>query len=98
MDRPSISYAFHATREVGRQDILSTRWTSCQVDYGLALLHTNHLQLFLTMKGYIGLGSECLEIGDSLWFVPGSRVLVILRKVDRKAETVQEQMEEFVLV
>lgn len=55
------------------------------VHYGLALSHANHLRLFITKKGYIGLGTECLEVGDLVWIVPGSRVPLILRKVDADA-------------
>ncbi|OIW26028.1 HET-domain-containing protein [Coniochaeta ligniaria NRRL 30616] len=40
---------------------------------------SQHLRLFRTNEGYLGLGSECLQAGDSVWIVPGSRVPLILR-------------------
>ncbi|RYP61078.1 hypothetical protein DL771_010254 [Monosporascus sp. 5C6A] len=49
---------------------------------------TEHLRLFRTREGYLGLGSECVQVGDSVWVVPGSRVPLILRapKGDRFPE------------
>ncbi|KAI3319583.1 hypothetical protein HD806DRAFT_255840 [Xylariaceae sp. AK1471] len=40
---------------------------------------SEHLRLFRTSEGYLGLGSECVQVGDSVWVVPGSRVPLILR-------------------
>ena len=49
------------------------------VAYEPIFFHPARLRLFLTETGYLGLGTECLEEGDSVWIVPGSRVPLILR-------------------
>ncbi|KAL2883447.1 hypothetical protein SGCOL_001129 [Colletotrichum sp. CLE4] len=49
-------------------------------DYNTAFSHGLHLRLFETSGGFIGLGSECLQMNDSIWIVPGSRVPLIFRK------------------
>lgn len=45
---------------------------------------SQHLRLFRTRGEYLGLGSECLQAGDSVWFVPGSSVPLILRSQNAK--------------
>jgi hypothetical protein len=45
-------------------------------------LHYSHAmsqRAFRTRKGYFGIGSECLDVGDSLWIVSGCPVPLILR-------------------
>ncbi|KAK4121881.1 HET-domain-containing protein [Parathielavia appendiculata] len=42
---------------------------------------SQHLRLFRTAEGYLGIGSECVEVGDSVWIVPGSCVPLLLRGV-----------------
>lgn len=41
------------------------------------------LKLFRTQKGFLGLGTQSLREGDSVWVVPGCRVLLIFREVDQ---------------
>ncbi|KAK4140057.1 heterokaryon incompatibility protein-domain-containing protein [Dichotomopilus funicola] len=44
-----------------------------------------HLRLFRTAGGYLGFGTECVQVGDLVYIVPGSRVPLLLRraKLDR---------------
>ncbi|KAK1749615.1 hypothetical protein QBC47DRAFT_311599, partial [Echria macrotheca] len=51
------------------------------VDYGHQMSHARHLRLFLTREGFIGRGTECLETGDIVCIVPGSRVPLVLRSI-----------------
>jgi hypothetical protein len=55
-------------------------------DFGTTFSHAKHLKLFRTLNGYLGLGSECIGEGDSLWILPGSRVPLILRPVKRNGK------------
>ncbi|KAF2171094.1 hypothetical protein M409DRAFT_19065 [Zasmidium cellare ATCC 36951] len=48
--------------------------------FDLCLSHRQCLRLFRTEEGYLGSGTECLQAGDSVWMVPGSRVPLILRE------------------
>ncbi|SPO07340.1 uncharacterized protein DNG_10034 [Cephalotrichum gorgonifer] len=48
-------------------------------DFASPFASSQHLRLFRTSEGYLGLGTECLHVGDSVWIVPGSRVPLILR-------------------
>jgi hypothetical protein len=57
------------------------------VAYGAFFSHPTRLRLFLTETGYLGLGTECLEEGDSVWIVPGSRVPLILRATNTDVGT-----------
>lgn len=41
--------------------------------------HALLLRLFRTDKGYIGVGSKSMKMGDSVWIVPGSRVPLLFR-------------------
>ncbi|KAH8714734.1 hypothetical protein BGZ61DRAFT_476781 [Ilyonectria robusta] len=41
--------------------------------------HALLLRLFRTDKGYIGVGSQSMKRGDSVWIVPGSRVPLLFR-------------------
>ncbi|KAJ5279800.1 hypothetical protein N7478_005172 [Penicillium angulare] len=50
-------------------------------DFGIRLAWAKHLRLFRTKSGYLGLGSECVREGDSVWIIPSSRVPLILRPV-----------------
>ncbi|KAH7126392.1 heterokaryon incompatibility protein-domain-containing protein [Dactylonectria estremocensis] len=51
-------------------------------DYETTLYHAGHLRPFLTRKNYIGVGSESLTGGNSVWIVCGSPVPLILREAD----------------
>ncbi|KAF6818016.1 hypothetical protein CSOJ01_02153 [Colletotrichum sojae] len=50
-------------------------------DFDTTFSYAMRLRLFSTREGLIGVGSECLEAGDEVWLVPGSRVPLIFRNV-----------------
>ncbi|KAI0151361.1 heterokaryon incompatibility protein-domain-containing protein [Pestalotiopsis sp. NC0098] len=79
------------SREVA--DLLSDDWFSSASslesgnhgqaeDFGTLFNHSRHLRLFRTGSGYLGLGTECMEVHDSIWILPGSRIPLILRSVE----------------
>lgn len=49
------------------------------VEFEERLAWAKYLRLFRTRTGYLGLGSECVQEGDSVWIVPSSRVPLIFR-------------------
>ncbi|KAM0264305.1 hypothetical protein ACHAQJ_000795 [Trichoderma viride] len=53
-------------------------------DFETTFSHAKRLRLFCTEKGYLGIGTECVEAGDSVWIIPGSRVPLILRPTQAK--------------
>ncbi|KAK0753693.1 heterokaryon incompatibility protein-domain-containing protein [Schizothecium vesticola] len=65
---------------------------SSRGEFGAIFSHARHLRLFRTSRGYLGLGSECLEKGDSVWIMPGSRVPLLLRRVGNPASNCQYQL------
>ncbi|KAH8765311.1 heterokaryon incompatibility protein-domain-containing protein [Diaporthe sp. PMI_573] len=54
---------------------------SAKAEYALTFSHGRFLRPFLTAKGYLGLGSQNLQEGDTVWVVPRSRVPLIFRRV-----------------
>ena len=48
-------------------------------DYEAAFSHSPHLRPFTTTGGCIGIGSESIMNGDSIWILAGSRVPIILK-------------------
>lgn len=52
-------------------------------DFQVRLRHAQHLRLFRTQNGHLGLGTECMKNGDSVWVIPGSRIPLIFRPVDK---------------
>ncbi|KAF4436675.1 heterokaryon incompatibility [Fusarium acutatum] len=58
----------------GRESVSSMEFAS-QFTYG------EYLRPFVTERGYIGLGSENLQEGDTVWVVPRSRVPLIFRRL-----------------
>ena len=44
--------------------------------------HALFVRPFRTLQGFMGLGTQSLREGDSIWIVPGCRVPLIFRKVD----------------
>lgn len=48
--------------------------------FDLCLSHRKCQRLFRTNEGFIGTGSESLDVGDSIWVVSGSRVPLIMRQ------------------
>ncbi|KAK4041250.1 heterokaryon incompatibility protein-domain-containing protein [Parachaetomium inaequale] len=87
------SSAWHAL--VNRfQELLDARWDarSCDAvsasEYATPFSLSQHLRLFRTAKGYLGIGSECAQTGDWVWIVPGSRVPLLLRSLPLEPEQV----------
>jgi hypothetical protein len=78
----------------GFRRLLDERWDprSCEgvsaSAYATPFSMSQHLRLFRTALGYLGVGSECVRVGDSVWIVPGSRVPLLLRKVQPGPEDV----------
>jgi hypothetical protein len=54
---------------------------SATAEYVATFSHAKFLRPFLTQKGYLGLGSQDLQEGDTVWVVPRSRVPLIFRRV-----------------
>jgi hypothetical protein len=48
-------------------------------DFETTFSYSPHVSPFLTRSNYMGIGSESLQINDSIWVVAGSRVPLILR-------------------
>lgn len=56
-------------------------------------------RLFATRKGYLGLGPASLEVGDTVWILPGAKVPFILRHAAGAAGNVAiEEMPRYKLV
>ena len=49
--------------------------------YNTAFDQLSYSRFFRTGKGYLGMGPMSLEVGDSIWLVPGSEVLIVLRVI-----------------
>ncbi|KAF2125909.1 hypothetical protein P153DRAFT_434311 [Dothidotthia symphoricarpi CBS 119687] len=49
--------------------------------FNLSYSHAMRQRPFRTRQGYFGIGSKCLDVGDSVWIVPGCRVPIILRPI-----------------
>ncbi|KAI4268415.1 MAG: hypothetical protein LQ337_007853 [Flavoplaca oasis] len=47
--------------------------------YQVLFDHTPHARFFTTRIGYMGMGPLSLQDGDSVWLVPGSQTLFVLR-------------------
>ncbi|KAK4102361.1 hypothetical protein N658DRAFT_558509 [Parathielavia hyrcaniae] len=85
-DGQDENHTWHALADRFRQSLDDLR---DEQSYGAAIMSafvtpfslSQHLRLFRTAKGYLGIGSECIEVGDSVWIVPGSRVSSLLRGV-----------------
>ncbi|KAM3438806.1 hypothetical protein MY4824_003108 [Beauveria thailandica] len=53
---------------------------SAKAEYALTFSHAMFSRPFLTAKGYLGLGSQSMQQGDTVWVVPRSRVPLIFRR------------------
>jgi Heterokaryon incompatibility protein (HET) len=53
--------------------------TSPGVKYGHELKFYQHMRLFRTNNGLLGLGQPSMQTGDSLWIIPGVSVPMVLR-------------------
>ncbi|SCO90489.1 related to heterokaryon incompatibility protein [Fusarium oxysporum] len=51
------------------------------MEFGSQFAYGEYLRPFVTEKGYVGLGSQNLQKGDTVWVVPRSRVLLIFRRL-----------------
>ena len=66
--------------------LLDERWDAQSSDaasmseYLTPFSMAQQLRLFRTAEGYLGIGSECVQVGDLVWIVPGSRVPLLLRR------------------
>jgi hypothetical protein len=49
-------------------------------EYEVIFSHALYIRPFLTQQGYLGVGSESLIVGDSIWIISGSRVPLVLRE------------------
>jgi hypothetical protein len=61
------------------QQDLARRASLYDTNYSHAMLQ----RPFFTRQGYVGIGTQCLQKDDSVWIVPGCRVPLIFRKIDR---------------
>jgi hypothetical protein len=65
-------------------DRATLEWTDpIADDYAATYSHAPYLCLFRTTNGNLGVGSESLAEGDSIWVICGSRVPLILRDAGR---------------
>lgn len=65
------------------RDAQASPGTTVDADaYETTFSHSPHLRPFLTSNKYLGMGSQSLEKGHSIWIIPGSRVPLILQTVD----------------
>ncbi|PWY67650.1 HET-domain-containing protein [Aspergillus sclerotioniger CBS 115572] len=74
---------------LGPDDIVPISDLTDTIGFHTRLSWAKHLRLFRTRTGYLGLGSECVQEGDSVWIIPSSRVPLILRPVDNMDKTRQ---------
>jgi len=49
-------------------------------EYEALFSHSSHLRLFRTSLQFLGIGSESVLEGDSIWIVAGVRVPLMLRE------------------
>jgi Heterokaryon incompatibility protein (HET) len=59
---------------------------SQDIEFETRLAWAKHLRLFRTRSGYLGLGSECVQEGDSVWIIPSSRVPLIFRPARKEGK------------
>jgi hypothetical protein len=50
------------------------------LSYYNALNFTGNGSLFITNEGFLGIGSQSLQVGDTVWIIPGVGVPLILRR------------------
>jgi hypothetical protein len=56
------------------------------IEFATRLAWAQHLRLFRTRSGYLGLGSECVRESDSVWIIPSSRVPLIFRPTSKEGK------------
>ena len=47
--------------------------------YYVIIWHAMELRLFSTTEGFLGLGPRSIQLGDSVWIVPGSPLPLVFR-------------------
>ncbi|KAH0531213.1 hypothetical protein TsFJ059_000073 [Trichoderma semiorbis] len=62
----------------GRTETRGSEWITGARNFHSSYSHSLHLRLFST-AGLMGVGSQSMKAGDSVWIVPGSRVPLLLR-------------------
>ncbi|KAK4079005.1 hypothetical protein Trihar35433_110 [Trichoderma harzianum] len=63
----------------GRTETRGSEWITGARNFHSSYSHSLHLRLFSTAEGFMGVGSQSMKAGDSVWIVPGSRVPLLLR-------------------
>lgn len=63
----------------GRTETRGSEWIEGARNFHSSYSHSLHLRLFSTAEGLMGVGSQSMKAGDSVWIVPGSRVPLLLR-------------------
>ncbi|KAJ4865629.1 heterokaryon incompatibility protein (HET) domain-containing protein [Trichoderma breve] len=63
----------------GRTETRDSEWIEGARNFHSSYSHSLHLRLFSTAEGLMGVGSQSMKAGDSVWIVPGSRVPLLLR-------------------
>ncbi|KKP04293.1 hypothetical protein THAR02_03570 [Trichoderma harzianum] len=63
----------------GRTETRGSEWITGARKFHSSYSHSLLLRLFSTAEGLIGVGSQSMKAGDSVWIVPGSRVPLLLR-------------------
>ncbi|KAL6835631.1 heterokaryon incompatibility domain-containing protein [Trichoderma sp. SZMC 28015] len=63
----------------GRAETRDSEWIEGARNFHSSYSHSLHLRLFSTTEGLMGVGSQSMKAGDSVWIVPGSRVPLLLR-------------------
>ncbi|QYS92689.1 HET domain-containing protein [Trichoderma simmonsii] len=63
----------------GRTETRDSEWIIGARNFHSSYSHSLHLRLFSTAEGLMGVGSQSMKAGDSVWIVPGSRVPLLFR-------------------
>ncbi|KAF3057516.1 hypothetical protein CFAM422_012386 [Trichoderma lentiforme] len=63
----------------GRTETRGSEWIEGARNFHSLYSHSLLLRLFSTANGLMGVGSQSMETGDSVWIVPGSRVPLLFR-------------------
>ncbi|KAL7780894.1 HET domain-containing protein [Trichoderma afarasin] len=63
----------------GRTKTRGSEWIEGARNFHSSYSHSLHLRLFSTANSLMGVGSQSMKAGDSVWIVPGSRVPLLLR-------------------
>lgn len=63
----------------GRTETRGSEWIIGARNFHSSYSHSLLLRLFSTAEGLMGVGSQSMKAGDSVWIVPGSRVPLLFR-------------------